>query len=137
MDVPRGAIRNREFAAQLRDYSGLRYGKITPTDYDLVIEYHNICWIYCELKYENAAVQYGQRLAIERQCDDMQKVKPTVFFIASHNSSGDIDAASAVVTEYRYKGRWRQFPEPKTVKQAIDSFIKHVETERLAEKGLP
>ena len=33
-DLDRGKIRNRECAGQLKDFSGLRFGKITPTDID-------------------------------------------------------------------------------------------------------
>lgn len=37
----RGKIQNEEFARRIIDFSGMRYGNITPTDIDGVIEYHD------------------------------------------------------------------------------------------------
>lgn len=125
--MDRGVIRNRLFANQVRDFSGLRFGKITPTDIDGMIEYHNLCYVYIETKYESAELPYGQRLALERQCDDMQKVKPAIAIVASHNTDGDIDVANTTVTEYRFMGKWRTRPDTETTRQLIDKFFKWVE----------
>ena len=38
MLAERGVIRNRQFAQQIRDFSGLRFGKITPTATDRLLE---------------------------------------------------------------------------------------------------
>ena len=35
----RGVIQNRDRKKQIIDFSGLKYGKITPTDIDGLIEY--------------------------------------------------------------------------------------------------
>jgi hypothetical protein len=123
----RGIIRNREYANQVRDFSGLRFGNITPTDVDGMIEYKNICYVYIETKYESAELPFGQRLALERQTDDMQKVKPTLTVIASHNSQGDIDVANTTVTEYRFMGKWRTRTTQTTTFELVDRFINWVE----------
>lgn len=127
MDVSRGVIRNRIFANQVKDFSGLMFGNITPTDIDGMIEYHNICFVYIELKHDKAELPYGQRLALERQCDNMNKVKPAIAIIASHNSNGDIDVANSSVTEYRFEGKWRQRQEATTTRQLIEKFFCWVE----------
>ena len=43
----RGTIQNRERARQIIDFHGLRLdGKITPTDSDGEIEYHDKAWVF-------------------------------------------------------------------------------------------
>jgi len=123
----RGEIRNREFATQVRDFSGLRFGNITPTDIDGIIEYKDKLYIFIETKYENAELPFGQKLCFERLCDDLQKVKPTLLIVASHNSKGDIDVANTVVTSYRYEGKWFTLKSKKTTKSLIMEFINSIE----------
>lgn len=124
-DDGRGKIRNRKFANQVRDFSGLRYGNITPTDSDLEIEYHNISWIFGELKFDETELPFGQRLALERKCDDMGKVKPTLGIIASHSTpeNEDIDVANATVTEFRFRGKWHMTQTKTTAKELINRFV--------------
>lgn len=123
--VQRGVIRNRNYANQVRDFSGLRFNNITPTDIDGMIEYKNLCYVYIETKYDGAELPFGQKLALERQTDDMQKVKPTITIIASHNSEGDIDVANTTVTQYRWKGEWRT--RDATTGELIRNFIDWIE----------
>lgn len=110
MPNDRGAIINRNRAKQLRDFSGLRFGTITPTDIDGLIEYHNQAYVLIETKYGKAPMPYGQRLALERLTDDLEKSgKPTLCIISSHlehNYEKDIDTAHTQVTEYRLKKEW-------------------------------
>ena len=123
--APRGKIRNREYATQVRDFSGLRFGNITPTDIDGLIEYHGKGYVFIETKHAEAELPFGQRLALERICDDLQKVKPTLIIVASHDTDGDIDVAETTVTEIRFKGKWRQ--RDGTTRQLIESFIRHLD----------
>lgn len=130
MDNVRGKIRNRYFATQVKDFSGMQFGNITPTDSDLEIEYHNTAWVFGELKYKEAELPFGQRLALERKCDDMQKVKPTIGIIASHkaNENEDIDVANAKVVAIRYKGKWNPIDGFITVRRVTEMFLNIVET---------
>ena len=125
----RGEIQYRERARQLRDFSGLRYGNITPTDSDGEIEYHNKAWVFMEAKLKGVELPYGQRLDLERKCDDLQKVKPTLLLICSHDTpvDMDIDMASTVVSEYRYKGETRRPIKEVTAKEFIDWFLEYVD----------
>ena len=127
-DSRRGAIHNREYATQVKDYTGLRFGNITPTDIDGLIEYKDKAYVYIELKYKDAELPRGQRLALERQCDDMQRVKPTITIIASHSETGDIDVANTTVTEYRFWGAWRTRDTTTTTYDLISKFFSWVET---------
>lgn len=123
----RGEIRHRQYASQIRNFSGLIFGNITPTDIDGIIDFQNKAWIVFELKYKNAELPFGQRLAIERNIDDLSDKKPSIGFIAEHESEppNDIDAASAIVTEYRYKREWKKDNRKIKLKTAIESFIRN------------
>lgn len=67
-DSERGKIRNREHVP-VKDFSGLRYGKITPTDIDGFVEFKDKIFILLELKFGDSVLKYGQRTALERGCD--------------------------------------------------------------------
>jgi len=125
--MQRGEVHSRNRARQIRDYSGLRYGNITPTDIDGLIEYHGKAYILIELKYQNATLSYGQKLALERLTDDLSK--PAICIIGSHdthNPDNDIDAANAIAVEYRYHKEWHIPKREYTVKGMIDRFLQLV-----------
>lgn len=130
--MPRGKIRNYARARQQRDYSGLRYGNITPSDIDGHIEYHDICHIFIEIKSPDVEMPYGQKLEHERLNDDLSQVKPTLTILVENNESNpmkDICVATCpVVSIYRNK-QWRVAKKPLTVKEVIDSFIQEIETD--------
>ena len=121
----RGATTYKSRATQGRDFTGLRYGNITPTDIDGLIEYQNKCYVFIEAKMQGAEMPSGQRIALERLCDDLQKVKPTLLILMTHNTptSTEIDFANSKVEKYRYKGSWLSPQNTPTVRQLIDSFL--------------
>lgn len=122
----RGATIHKERAKQGCDFTGLRYDNITPTDIDAFIEYKDEAYIFIEAKLNDAEMAYGQKLALERLCDDLQKIKPTLLILITHNTPPDqeIDFAQAAVKKYRYKGRWTIPQNVPTTKELIDSFLK-------------
>lgn len=126
----RGVIQNRDRKKQIIDFSGLKYGKITPTDIDGLIEYKDKAMMFFEYKYNNAELPHGQKLALERCVNDIRKAgKIAVAFICEHNVSDcntDIDASSAIVRDCYYNGKWYHDGK-RTVKQKADSFIAFVE----------
>lgn len=123
-DADRGIIRNREWASQIKIFSGLRFGKITPTDIDGFLDFDNRIFIFLEIKRGAALPPYGQRLALERLCDTCEKAgKSSLVLIASHNAVGDIDAANLPVVLIRRKGEWRKPRRAMTVRQGIDEFL--------------
>lgn len=128
MGAVRGAIVHPDRAAQLRDFSGLRFGKITPSDMDAYIEYQDKCYVYMEFKYGAAEMPYGQRLALERMCFDMNKVKPTIGILARHWQPAvePIDCANASVVEVYEGGRWRMPAAPSTVRETVEHFLEHL-----------
>lgn len=124
-DSERGVIRNRGYATQIRDFSGLRFGNITPTDVDGLIEYKGKGYVLIEIKYQGVQLPPGQRLALERLCDDLQRTKPTLLIIAVHDSDGDIDVAKTLVAEYRFKRKWRT--RDGTIRELIRAFLGHLD----------
>ncbi len=118
----RGRIRDRDRAAQIRDFTGIRLGNITPTDVDGLIEYRDKLFILFELKFQDNELPGGQRLALERLVNAINK--PAIVFIGRHmqNIGDDISAAEATVTEYFWRGKWHQC-EPLNLADAIQRFI--------------
>lgn len=124
--MERGVINNKDRARQLRDFSGLRYGNITPTDIDGLIEYKDIAYVIFETKLGSAEVPRGQMIALERLCDDLQNYKHTIVIISSHNHpvTEEIDLANSIVTQYRWRKKWVDMKDnPYTVKMLVDWFL--------------
>ncbi len=84
-------FKNREYAQQIKDFSGLRWGAISPTDVDALLEFSNRLFIIVETKYKNSPIPRGQLLALERVCDAINDPpnKHCLILLTSHESSGD------------------------------------------------
>jgi len=124
LENKRGVIQHRERAKQINDFSGLRFGKITPTDIDGLIEYKNKLFIFIEAKYRDTELPFGQRLALERLCDSITD-KPCIVFIVSHNEpvENDVDVSKAMLTKYYYEKAWHKSSSNSTLLEAINKFI--------------
>lgn len=125
----RGAVGNRKRAIQARDFTGLRYGKITPTDIDAVMDFGNRVFIFVEAKYRNAKLPYGQRLAIERIVDacSFDPDKIAIAIITEHETSPDtdIDFATSICREVRWRGKWKNVRHRnQSLKSAIDDVLR-------------
>jgi hypothetical protein len=128
MQTTRGKIHNPDRARQLRDFSGLQFDNITPTDIDGLIEYKGLAYVIIELKYGEAEVPDGQRLALERLTDDLERSKKSALcIIASHEAplEEEIDVANCLVTKYRQKGTWKTSLKPLLVKDIVKRFLTH------------
>lgn len=127
-DENRGAIQYPKRARQIIDFSGLRYGNITPTDIDGFFEVHNNIYFYYEFKYKNANMSIGQYAALLRQVDtDRAAGKEAVLIYCKHNikdTSKAVDAASTPVVKYYYNGKWWS-GKGRTAKEITDKFYEH------------
>lgn len=128
----RSRILNPDRMRQLVDFKGLDVdGYIYPTDIDGLIEYKDSEYIIFEIKYGDAAVPLGQRLALQRMVDDFTKVgKQAVVFVCEHtvrDANRPVVAAWCKVREIYYGGekKWRTPDREISVRQAVDSFQKH------------
>lgn len=119
--VGRGMIKNRALHGQFVDYSNLKFDKLSPIDFDAFMEFKNELFVFIETKFQNAEMPLGQRLAFERICDAIQSPdQRAIVFVTSHNADGDIDLASTIVTQYRYKFEWHKPKQPITLFDAIE-----------------
>lgn len=129
IDENRGKIRDRECAKQLKDFSGLRFGKITPTDIDGFVDFQNKAFVIFEIKHGTTAMPYGQRLGYERLADACEKSGiRTLVILAHHNIQApqDIDVAILPVTLVRFQGKWKQPNIPHTVRTAFEAFLRWI-----------
>jgi len=124
--IERGKIRNREYAKQLRDFSKLRWGNITPTDIDGYFEMDNQIFVFIEIKYGSREMLRGQALALERLVDVVGETKDAILIIGMHGyePAADIDAGSCIVKKYRTRNKWRIPFKEITVREIADIFIK-------------
>ena len=133
MSDERGKIHSRNRARQIIDFSGLRFGNITPTDIDGMIEYKNKALIYYEFKLKGNKMPDGQRLAFEREVQDHAKVgKRAIAILLEHevfDYSIDIPAAYCTVSKY-YLNPNRGWIKPKSRETALsltEKFIRWVD----------
>lgn len=124
LPTDRGVIRNREFAQKIRDFSGLRWGKITPTDIDMFVEFSGKLYVLAEGKHGSAQLPFGQRLAFQRLVDALHDPpeRIAIGLIVEHHTEGDIDFAQLPVRESRYQGEWRTPKSPISLLAAINSM---------------
>lgn len=129
-DSNRGRIQHRNAAKQIVDFSGIRYGKITPTDVDGLIEYHRLgAYAFFEFKYYLAAeMPMGQAIALTEMVDDLERSgKHALLVLCVHrvtNPEQDIDAAAAEVKKFYWRHEWRNpVPSLKTLKALLDRYF--------------
>lgn len=124
----RGVIRNRDFARQIKDFSGLCFGKITPTDIDAFVEFQDKLFVFIEGKHNGAKLPYGQRLALERLVDACHnppfRISTAIVIDHFDSFTDDVDFASSPVREFRWFGTWRN-PQKTgiTLRESIEALI--------------
>lgn len=124
----RGEIQNRPRAQQIRDFTGLCWGNITPTDVDGFVEFRDKLFVLIEAKLVGKGLDDGQRKALERACDAIVGEKHEricAILLIEHNEppENDIHFASCPVRTWYYKDEWRQPMRPVTCKEAIDILL--------------
>jgi hypothetical protein len=117
-------FRNKDYAGQLKDFSGLRWGAISPTDIDGLLEFSNRLFIIIETKYKNAPIPRGQLLALERVCDAINHPpeRHCLILVTSHESDGDIDMGLTTVRKVRENGLWLETIPEMGLRDLIDIY---------------
>lgn len=129
----RGEIRNVARAQQINDFSGLAFGKITPTDLDGVIEYHDKAFVYYEFKYLDADLPYGQRLCLERLVSAAWDAgKKAIALVVEHSvcdTAESVPAAQCKVRELYFKpgDGWRPPKSECTALEITKIFFDYVD----------
>lgn len=125
----RGAIRDWDRATQIKDFTGLQYGKVTPTDIDGSMDFGGRIFILLEAKHRDAPLPGGQRLHLEYQCRSHALAQhPALALVLTHDVSSDEPIPFAVlpVVEFFYRGQWRTPVGAITCREAIDQFLEQV-----------
>lgn len=127
----RGVYQNPNRGKQLIRFDGIKYGNITPTDFDGVIEYQDRIWILVEAKLAGKEVPYGQKLALARFVKDSGKAgKHAIAMIVDHTSENPLDdiilrncfVREIITTENLL---WRPPKWRITTKEMADAYIIH------------
>ena len=109
-DETRGEFQYIDRAKQVISYSGMTFGRISPTDIDAMIEYRGKAFVFFEVKHENAAVPQGQLLALTRMADALTEAgKQAIVIVCEHHvqdTSKPVLLKYANVRQYYYNGRW-------------------------------
>lgn len=135
-------INNPNRMKQLIDFKELDVdGYIYPTDIDGLIEYKDSEYIIFEVKFGDAEVPFGQKLALQRMVDDFTKVgKQAIVMICEHtvwDTNKPVVAAWCKVREVYYgnEKKWRATANEITVREAVDIFQKHSRLALKSTKG--
>jgi len=129
-DENRGTFQNNARAKQLIRFDGMTFENISPTDIDAFIEYHDKAYVLFECKSGDADMSRGQRLALERMTDDLQRAgKETVLLICEHNvpCCDDVFLKQTAVRRYYRKKRYHETKGKLTAREFADKFLKYVE----------
>jgi len=123
----RGEIRNKEIARQIRDFSKLRFGNVTPTDIDGLIEFNNCIFILIETKFQKDELPPGQERALVNLVDTIFNAsKKGLLIIAIHDKppEQDIPFHQCQVSRYRSRKNWYSPKKKMMIKNLIDSYLK-------------
>lgn len=125
MSVERGKAHTPHLSTQVRDFSGLRWRNITPTDIDCSTDFAGKLFVFVEAKLPGVNMPTGQRLHLQNLADAIADGgRHSIAIICEHeNREGEIDFANCTVTEYRWRGVWRSAKENVTVKTAVDRIL--------------
>ena len=133
----RGQIINPPRKKQILDYSGLQLGTVTPTDIDGLIEWHNEKYVLIEVKYQDAPMPMGQRIALQRMATDLHsKGKNCIVLLAQHNvkdCNKSVDFTQCTVREIYYPGfhKWMEPHGNTKADNLIYSFLGMTGTDEL------
>jgi hypothetical protein len=118
-------IKNREYLARIKNFSGLRFGNISPTDLDGFLDFGNRLFIFIETKFADSELRGGQKLALERLCDACQtEHRTSILIVTNYQHEGEIDIAETIVQQYRLRGRWYESTDIR-LRDAIEMFYKN------------
>lgn len=122
----RGKAHTPALSTQVRDFSGLRYNNITPTDIDAFMDFGDKLFIIIEAKLSGADMPYGQRLALMRLVDACHSAngRKAIGVVCEHgNRTGEIDFANSIVVSVYWDRKWHSDKRRRSVRALIDSVL--------------
>lgn len=119
------AFNNESHAAQLIDFTGLKWGTWRPTDVDAMVDCRH-GYIFIEAKFGSKPVPKGQRILFQNLVRDLRHSGKAAFaIIARHNTpvGQNINLAEALVDEVNSGNGWHKVMNGITVKQWMDAQV--------------
>jgi hypothetical protein len=105
-------------------FTGLVYERgISPTDIDGLLDFGGKLFILWELKYLDAELPDGQRIALARICDTLQRGGAEAWVLVGRHSVPALEPAetgTATLSEYRVDGEWKAAQRQISLRDAID-----------------
>jgi translation initiation factor RLI1 len=123
---------------QKTDYSGLSDGKLSPTDIDGLFEYHNVAYIFFEIKYLDKEMPTGQRLALQRLAVDLARAgKDVVILVIEHDvadTNETVNVGLFPVREILFGNQclWRAPKRRLSAREAKVAFLEYVDSKKAA-----
>jgi len=125
-------IRNSKQVCQSIDFSGIENGKIHPSDIDAVLEFDNDALILMEVKRKGNEIPLGQKLLLQRICDNWKNNKSVVLYITHEffDVSKDIPLSECIVKSIYWNGHWYD-NKIKNLKSILNSLGKKWKIDKL------
>jgi len=129
-DKIRGEIYNEEAFKQPMLFSGMKYERnITPSDWDLFIDFGGKLFFYGEGKKKPNELTDGQKYSIQHVCDSHEKAgNKSIGFMYWHEIEVPypVYVKDQTVIKWYYNKKWRLIPEDKrpNVLNFIDAIRK-------------
>lgn len=127
-DSERGVAKWRARAEQGRDFSGLRFGSITPTDIDGSMDFGGRVFVFMEAKHRTATLPSGQRKHLEYQCiSHTESGRDAIALVLMHDTpvTEQINFAECEVVEFWMNGRWHKPKRSIKARRAIELFLSY------------
>ena len=77
---------NRDRAKQLIDFRGLQFGKCSPTDIDMSMDWQGKTFVFVEIKGSGKPITLGQKFHLEGLCNGLTRGGRTAWGIVAHHS---------------------------------------------------
>ena len=78
---------NRDRAKQLIDFRGLQFGKCSPTDIDMSMDWQGKTFVFVEIKGEGKPITLGQKYHLEGLCKGLTRGGKTAWGIVAHHAT--------------------------------------------------
>lgn len=124
--IKQTAINNERHVTQAIDYAGfINAGAGGFIDIDSYQDWKRRAHIIVEVKRNFAAMNKGQRVALENLVDDLKR--PAILMVVTHNQpEGAIDLAGCRVDRYRSKGVWHRPKKRLNALELVQKFQEYV-----------
>lgn len=117
-------IRNKEYMSQIVDFNGMVYGRCSPTDIDLSMDFQKKVFIFVELKFKGTGLTTGQKIHMMGLVEAIEDGGRRAYAIlAEHDTpvGESIIAAEALPIMVYSRNRW-ELARKDTLHELIESL---------------